>query len=287
MAAWWVSSAIQAAPYVYGAVTDYSSSSRQSDLDSEYALSNSIAYNQAGEFNAKSIMALGAINSQAEFASMTSENLNVKALSKYNSEKSILLGEYNAQLEEQEALLVLEQANLDLVQLRRAQESQIGQIKTSHGASGAIMNQDTSGAVIADAEEQAELEQFVVQRGADVQFGKLMDSAAQSRWQGYEQANQIILEAALVTSSNITNTAIGASTTQAQAYLDATMTKYNSGIQADQVFQSGMLSSDNNAYSANSSLWSGIFQAGSTIASGYIANKAATTSPDTSLLSNG
>lgn len=270
MAAWWVSAAVEAAPYVYSAFSSSSSRSNQAGLDADYAMSNSLVTRQAGAANANSIMAVAGVNAKLALASAQSNNLKLKAVTEYNSEKSILLGEYNAQLQEQEALLVLEKANLDLVQLRKQQERQIGNIAVAHGASGAIMNQDTPGMVIADAETQAEDERFIVQRGADVQFSKLMDSAAQSRWAGYEQANKMIMENNLIMSNNDTNAKLSAIGTTTQGYMDASTTKYNAGVKADQVFQNGMLSSNSNNYMGSQALWSNMFMAGSSLVSSYL-----------------
>lgn len=271
--AWWTTALMEAAPYIYSGVTGLLQGSRQSELTPQYALANSIAINQAGSANAKSVLAIGRLNSASQIAAAKATNMRIRELTKYNAEQTSFLGDYNAQVLENEALLVLESVGIDLRQLAREHERAAGDIKAAHGASGAIMGQDTAGVVMDDVRRQQELETFVVKRGADVRVTKLLDQAALSRYQGFQEANKITFEGALMEQSNIVNAGLSAFGTSAQARIDAVNIKNNAAIQASQMFQKGMLQSDQYAYAGSSAFWSGLFGASTSFASSYIDNK--------------
>lgn len=268
--AWWVSAAIKAAPYVYSAISGSQSSSQQADYDSEYALANSIAINQTARNNAQSILSVAKVNNAAQMASVEATNTRLRIIDERNIEQTIFLSEYNAQLDEQEALLVFEQANVDMKQLRREHGRQLGGIRASHGASGAMMDSGTTRLVVEDTERQQKYEEFIVQRGADVKFKKLLDSAALSRSTGYMEAGRIEIEGKLLESNNVLNARLGTIQTSAQSVIDATAVRNNGAVQSSQVLQQGMLSSDKNNYAASSSFWSGMFNTGASLLSSYL-----------------
>lgn len=273
--AWWTTAIIKAAPYVYSAITSRDANDRQAGITSEYALANSMAVTAAGEYNANAALTVAALNGRLTMEAAKVENAKLNAITDYNAKKSILLGEFNADLLEDEALLVLEQADVDLAQLKREQDKTLGKIKASHGASGAIMDQDTSGAVIDDAVSQMETDQFIVRRGADIQYTKVMNQATMSRWSGYEEADKMRNEAALASASNTINSNLQALGGMAQAEIDSGIIRTNAGIKAAEILQQGMLSSDASSYRADSSYWSGMFSAGTSLFSSYMKDKAA------------
>ena len=271
---WWIPAALQAGGMLYSAVSSSNRYAEQSSLDREYALANSLSIRESGKATAAGIGVIGEMNANAILLSAKVENASLEVITDYNSERSILLGEYNAGLLEEEALLVMEQNDIDIAQLKRQHDRTLGQIKAAHGASGAIMGQDTPGAVVEDAQRQMKTEQMIVRRGADVQFSKLMDKAALSRWQGYEEAVKMQLESKLTQLTSSTNAGLRALGVTTQSAVDRATTTYNASIKADQVFQQGMLSSDNNSAASSSALWGGVFNAATTLASGYYSNKA-------------
>lgn len=284
MSSWWVGALIQAAPYVYSAVTSSSTYSEQSDTDAEYASLNALAISSAGEVNAEAITAIGEANATATILAAETSNVGTQAIADYNSDQAMFLADYNATLLEQEALIVLEEADLELSQLKTQQQYDMGAVKVAHGASGAIMDQDTSAAVTEALAWEQELDEFIVRRGADVEYANLMDEAAMSRWSGLEEATQIQLESALIQSSTTANAVLSASTTITQAEIDAEVTEYNADVSADSTYQSGMLSSETNDYSSDSSFWSGLFSASTTLASSYLKSQA--TSEESSALTS-
>lgn len=273
--AWWVTGLLAAAPHIYSAFTKSGTESSQASLNAQYAAFNANAIRSTGELNASSILAIGDANAKLALAAAQGENVGVDVIADYNSERSIFLGEYNARLLEEEALLVLEQADLSLSQMKRQHDYALGRVKVAYAASGAIADTDSAGMAIEEQRRQQELDQFVVRRGADVQYSKLMDKAALSRWQGYEEANKMQLEARVMTSGNSLNSMLSAAGSLTQSAIDASTTKYNSSVKAGQAFQSGMLASDRMNSQANQSFWSGMFQAGTTLASSYIRGSAA------------
>lgn len=272
--AWWVGAAIQAAPFVYNAIVGSSTQKEQANLNSEYALANSIAINQAGEVNASSILAMGSFNSSAALATARVENTKIQAVTDYNSGRTMAIADYNSQLLEQDALLVLEQSDLDIQQLKRQHEKALGRVEVSYAASGAIAGQDSAKLAVQDAKEQMDTEQMVVRRGADVQYRKLLNQAALSRFAGLEEANKMQLEARLLASTSSTNAALKAAGISTQAGIDANATTYNASVQASQALQSGMLASDKANDAADSAMWSNMFMAGTTLAGSYLDNKA-------------
>jgi len=271
--AWWVGALIQAAPYIYSAIAGKNQGDNQSDITSTTALANSIAINAAGAANAKSVMAMAMLKANLGVAIAENQNVQVRALTDMNAERASFMGDYEASLLENEAALTVEAAGLDLKQLDRMHKQAIGDIKVNQAASGAIINQDTPADSINAAKEQQAMEEFIVRRGADIQYAKFMDAAALSRWEGNQEAQKITFEGRLLEQSNLTGAVVGGFGAIAQGTIDASAIKYNTTVAASQTMTTGLQKADAQSWAGSSAFWSGIFGAGTSIGSSYIKNK--------------
>lgn len=277
---WWVDAIVTAVPYIYKGITGSKTASDQSDATANTALANAIAINSAAQVNANSILSMAKINEMNALASAKAENDNTSLITSYNVKSTLFLSEYEATLLDNEALLTAESANLDIKQLAINQAQAIGDMKVSHGASGAIMGQDSSKQSIDSALQQQEFERFVVRRGADIQIGKLQDAAAISRWQGQQTAGKIALEGQIIENNNTTGALLKNLNTAAQAGIDADSIMKNAAIQSGQTITTGNQVATYQSGVANSALYSGIFGAGTSVASSYIQEKAKEDSTD-------
>jgi len=264
---------VQAAGYLYSAISGYSQGKAQSKLDAANALANSQAIAEAGRMNARSYLMMGAINAQLGMAGAAAENTRLRAINEENAKVRSFMGDYEGMLLDNEALLVMGAADVDLKQLGRRHAEALGDIIVDQASSGAIINQDTPGDVIESVQHQQEMEKFVIRRGADVQIAKLKDAAAMSRYTGNQEANNILFEGRLFEQSNIVNAALKGYGLNAQANIDASSVLYNSTVQASQTYTTGMQHSNQSSYAGTSAFWNGIFGAGSSLASSYVDSK--------------
>jgi len=269
----WVEVVLEVLPYVYSAYSGYTKNKEQSEMEAESALANSMAIKSSGAYNAKSFLAMSALNSQLGMLGAEAENMRIRAITDNNIKTKLFLTNYESSLLENEAMLVGEAAELDLKQLQRKHNQAIGDMRTSQASSGAIIDQDSPAIAVEDAKQQQELERFIIRRGADIQMAKLMDKAAYGRWEAGLEATSMAMEGRLLENSNIVGGMLKGFGMSAQGSIDAGAMLYNSGINANQAMITGQQKSDAYDSQASTSFWNGVFGAGTTVGKNYVKSK--------------
>lgn len=197
---------ISAVSAVYGGVSSSSAAHKNAKLSQYYAEYNAAnaaaanAYNTAAikatsMFNAASVLAEAKAN-----ASITDKlaeyNANIlRTTADYNASLVEQVSEYNSLLTEKEAYQVWDEAGLDIFRLNQEVSKVKGSMVTAYAGAGVQLNHtDTPALALADTETQRLLDVFIIQHGADIKAGKLLNAAAQGRWEGEMEANKIRFE---------------------------------------------------------------------------------------------
>jgi len=274
---------------VVGGVAGYFSSDDGSGakMQSIYSQYNAIQTARAGAANARARAAVAGLNADMTLMGTTFNITQQLQFDKYNAQLKSFLGDYNADLLENEAARVWEAADLELLQRGQVFSREFGQMKTGYGASGVMMNSDSPLLAQIDATTQHEMDVMVVKYNADIQAKKILDAAAQSRWEGNMAAQSIIYEGGMNAATTYGNAILSATGTRLQGGIDSAMTLYNSQVNANQILMGG-----NNAISDwqskdNQAMASGLFQAGTTVANAYANYKTPTVNKTTGTTGTG
>lgn len=238
-----------------------------------YSDYNSVQQRLAGFANAKAITDIATLNAGLIMQAASFNNTLQQQVDLYNADLQSFLGDYNASLLESEAQKVWEAMDLDLLQMNQVFERDLGSIKVGYGASGVLMNQDSPLLAQIDAKTQFELDKMVVRYNADTNAQRLLDAAAQSRWEGNVAAASILFEGQMNSLANYGNAALNAAGIVAQANIDAGTTIYNSGVAATQTSLAGINAMASWNSTDRQNLISGMWGAASTLGSNYLRTK--------------
>lgn len=261
-------------------LSSYSSDQKNAASTLRQAKANSDALLKTGKYNAASIMALGQLNMAMNLGMGNIETSIIRKKAEYNAGLRSMIGDYNATLLEDEARLVWEKADLDVEQLEEQYSVAEGKMQVGFGASGVIMNQDSPQDAIIDLRTSKALDTLIVRHGADIEAGKILDSAARSRWEGNLAAHQIITEGKLDIFGTYGSRYLNAVGAGAQAAINANSTMYNAEVSSWQTLTSGQISSTNQQNQATSNLVSGLFSAAANTYSSNLSNSTITSNYD-------
>lgn len=255
--AWWFIAASLASSLL--------SNNSSGDTDRSYANYNAGKTLEAGGANAYSTRAVAGLNSQMSLLAGQTEANSLILMADYNSAVKSLLGDKNAQILENEANIVWQQAGLDVKQLEDTFSRQKGEMQVGYAASGVIMNQDSPLDAVVDAQTKHEMDVFVVKHGADIQANKLLDAAARSRWEGNMEAQSIAFEGRMNAIRAVGNATLRSLGYQAQGAIDAESILYNASVDSDRIKHGGYAQGDYADSKADSDMWSGIFNTASKV----------------------
>lgn len=265
-------------PYIIMAAASVASGVVASNTQKANARSNSIATH----YNARMQLEAGIANANAITAATRANNMVTGALAQigaddtwdiaeFNADLRMLVGDYNAQLQEREAFDIWEAAEIDITQVDNQGKRLAGNILASYGASGAQINETDSVAdALIDAKTQVELEKFIIRHGADIRANKVINEAARSRWDGYAAAKQLIYEGSKAATGILANSAARIIGNTVQGQIDASAT-YENAVRSmkSTIMGGGAVTAQYNA-AASQAMANGLFTAASQVASGAV-----------------
>jgi len=194
-------------------------------------------------------------------------------VARYNADLKLIIGEYDAKLQEDEAYNIWKANDLDVMQKEQEFSKQMGLTEVHQGASGVIMGQDSMLDVLVDQQIQNDLDLMVIKHSADMQAQKMLDGAARSRWDGQMAADQIMYEGQVNSQATLVNASIQNSTALAQAKINIGMMEHNALVSSQRTWYEGQMGFTSHTQQGQQQMTSGMFQAGSTMMSGYTNSK--------------
>lgn len=259
---------------VFGFLSGDNGKNAKTDL--RYSQYNADMVLQAGQANAAMIAGLAGANAAMTMAA-AKFNIEIGSqVDQYNAQLRSFLGDFNASLLENEAQLVWESAELDLLQMEQQFARDLGTMRVNYGKSGVLMDQDSPLQAQIDAQTQHELDVMIVRHGADLQAKKLQDAAARSRWEGNVEAQSIMYEGFMNNIMQFGQATLTAAGQVVQGNANAAMTMYNSQIQANQILVGGQQDYASYKSADRQALMSGLFSAAGSLGKRYFDNKVPT-----------
>lgn len=229
-------------------------------------------------FNAMGQLAQGAANANMIEALSGYNATIIGQVSEYNAGVVQSIAEYNSLLLEDEAKMIWDSAELDVMMINRDYDQVKGQAINAYGASGVQVNAtDTPAKALASMEAQRLLDVFAVRHSADTQAKKVLDKAAQERWLGKVEAGTIIYEGSTQIASTLyegklrarstrIGAAIGAMTTMAQGAININQSKIQTGLDVDAIRFGGATSAYEARQRGDIALLEGLYKGGTTAA---------------------
>jgi len=259
---------------LFGFLSGDDGSTAKTDL--RYAQYNADMVLQAGQANAAMIAGLAGANAALTMAA-AKFNIGISSqVDQYNAKLRSFLGDFNASLLENEAQLVWEAAELDVMQMENQFARDLGTMRANYGKSGVLMDQDSTLEAQIDAQTQHELDVMIVRHGADLQAKKLQDAAARSRWEGNVEAQSIMYEGFMNNVMQFGQAALTAAGQVVQGNANAAMMMYNSQIQANQILVGGQQDYASYQSADRQAMMSGLFSAAGGLYANYMNNKVPT-----------
>lgn len=256
---------------LFGFLSGDDGSNAKTDL--RYAQYNADMVLKAGQANAAMIAGLAGANAAMTMAA-AKFNVGIQSqVDQYNAQLRSFLGDYNASLLENEAALVWEAAELDLLQMEQQFQRDLGTMRVGYGKSGVLLDQDSPLQAQIDATTQHELDVMIVRHGADLQAKKLQDAAARSRWEGNVEAQSIMYEGYMNGIMQFGQAALTAAGQVVQGNANAAMTMFNSQIQANQILVGGQQDYATYKSADRQAMMNGLFGAAGSLYTNYLDNK--------------
>ena len=223
---------------------------------------------QVAEFNAQFTQATSFANASISLLGASLSALTTEAVTAYNANVATVVSEYNASLFEQEAGLVYESLELDIDQFERVAAQAKGTATVFYGASGVVIDEprDTPANTLLDMDIERDLEIAIMRHNADIQAGKLLTAAAQTRFQGQVQTQQILFEG--LTAANLTRLQGGLSAigTTTQGALDASIIRTQGTLDARAITANALIDANQFRKAGDQALFDGLFQGAKIIA---------------------
>lgn len=236
-------------------------------------------YNRQSQYNTdvaniQSGLMIAGVNAGLAMATGRFNARNILNSAMYNAQMIRMTTAYNNELLDNELVRTWNDLGLDIHQIEMFRARERGDIEANQGASGTVMGEGSNAAVIIDQGAQEAMDINIVQFGADRKAANITNEMAQGLWQGEVAAQQTIWEGEVGAATTMNNARVQAFGGMATATLQAGAGMYN----AKQALVTGGYNIDqaNAEQSAvnKQSMIAGLFQAGSTAASSYYANKA-------------
>jgi len=191
-------------------------------------------------------------------------------IARYNADLKMLVGDYNADILDNEAVTIWEKAGLDVQQIEDESARTKGHILASYGASGAQINATDSVAdAMIDESTRSAMNVFIVRHSADIQAQKVHNEAARSRWDGYMAAKQILYEGNLRASGTLIEGGIRNESRMAQAMIDSSATFENSKMGSLSIVNTGNADAQSYRNKGTTAMNNGLFTAAAQSANLY------------------
>jgi hypothetical protein len=224
---------------------------------------------QVARYNASVARTVATANAGLALMGATASSQATTAITDYNARLQRAVSEYNASLLEDDAELIWQASELDVFQFERAAQVMRGAARAAYGASGVVLDisTDTPSQVMLDMETEAALEVAIMRHNADIQAGRLLNAAAQSRWEGQVMANKILYEGYTSASLTMLQGAMGAAAELGLGYIQANQIEWQGARQAENILRNAWWGSEQYKQQGQQQLVDGLFRG-----LGYYAN---------------
>lgn len=180
---------------------------------------------------------------------------------------------YNDSLLDDELALVWEQAGLDIKLLADQRSRERGTIVANQAGSGTMIGEGSNADVLIDQKTQENLDAFVIQYGADIRAGQIIDTKNKNLWEGEMAIKKLSWESEKATQLNSTNAQIQIESMAAQQNIKNISSNITASS-AKTAASAGAAQTISNAnMQASNTLVGGLFGAASSAVTEYYANK--------------
>jgi len=224
-----------------------------------------------GEYNMAAISAASDVNAMAALTGGRMSGMVSRAMADVNAYITRAVSDYNADLYEKESRLVWTAAELDIVQFEKQIRVMGGAMRSQYAASGNTLDIPGDASYMADLNlvTEAAFETSIKRFNADIQAGKLLDSAAITRWKGEMTARQIIFEGYSNAMFSEAAGGMRALSIAANAGIERSLEHYESTTRAQNILREGNWDASQFEQAGDKAMFDGIMKGGSLLAQGY------------------
>jgi len=235
----------------------------------EWAEYNAAVARQVGKTNALATAQFAQLNAQMLMMGASAEAAIANQVAKYNAGIRLQISEANAKAFESEIPIIWDAANLDTFKLEQEIDQISGANRTAYGFANVRLDEGTPLQAEISLRTQEAMDAFVIKHNAQIAVARMVDKASMSRWQGKVEAGQILYEGRMSGATSLMRGTLAAGGVMAQGMYDATIGRYNAGVESRQLLSAGFYQSKAYDAEATRALVNTGFKVGTAVASYY------------------